>query len=145
MNILEAKQVLATYFEEKLRDGPIYDAPHLVKDYVVARYAGLEREVFSVGYLDSQFRLIEWRDTSLGTVDHTAVYPREIAREALLLNASAVIAAHNHPSGLAEPSVTDQLLTTVLKQCLSLVDIRLLDHLVVAGSKTVSFAERGLL
>jgi DNA repair protein RadC len=109
------------------------------------RLAGREREVFAALFLDSQHRLIEYRELFLGTLDSATVHPREVLRYALELNAAAVILAHNHPSGVAEPSRADIALTERLRSVLALVDIRLLDHLVVVPGLAVSFAERGLI
>ena len=96
-------------------------------------------------FLDSQHRLIEWRELFQGTLTQTSVYPREVLRQAMALNAGAVILAHNHPSGLAEPSRADEFLTQSLKNALAMVDVRVLDHLVVGQGQVVSLAERGLL
>lgn len=101
--------------------------------------------IVSLFFLDAQHRLLAWRELFHGTLTQTSVYPREVLREALALNAGAVILAHNHPSGLAEPSRADELLTQQLKSSLALLDVRVLDHLVVGRGQVVSFAERGLL
>jgi DNA repair protein RadC len=105
----------------------------------------LQHEVFVTLLLDAQNRLIEYVELFRGTLTQTSVYPREVVKVALTKNAAAMIMAHNHPSGVAEPSRADELLTQTLKQALSLVDVRVLDHFIVAGADTVSFAERGLL
>jgi DNA repair protein RadC len=105
----------------------------------------LEHEVFIILLLDSQNRLIEAQELFRGTLIQTSVYPREVVKSTLARNAAAVVFAHNHPSGVAEPSRADELLTQSLKQALALVDVRVLDHFVVAGTSTVSFAERGLI
>ena len=131
--------------DQQLQRGPVFDSPAKVKDYVALRLGGLPREVFGVLFLDGQHRLVEWRELFQGTLTQTSVYPREVVRQALALNAGAVILAHNHPSGLAEPSRADEYLTTTLKSALGLVDIRVLDHLVVGAGQVVSFAERGLI
>ena len=102
-------------------------------------------ECFSVVFVDSQHRVIAARELFRGTLTQTAVYPREVARQALQLNAAAVILAHNHPSGVAEPSTADRLLTDTLRAALGQLDIAVLDHLIVAGNQCVSFAERGWL
>ena len=125
--------------------GPLLSSPEAVRDYLRLRIALLEHEVFLALFLDAQHRLIACDELFRGTLAQTSVYPREVVKEALARNAAAVIFAHNHPSGLAEPSRADELLTAALKQALALVDIRTLDHLVVAAGQTVSFAERGLL
>jgi len=102
-------------------------------------------EVFCCLYLDNRHRLIAFEELFRGTIDGAAVYPREVVRQAMLHNAAALIVAHNHPSGIAEPSHADALITQRLREALALVDIRLLDHLIVAGPATLSLAERGLL
>jgi len=130
---------------QQLERGPVFDAPARVKDYVALKLGGLQREVFAVLFLDAQHRLIELREMFHGTLTQTSVYPREVLRLAMDLNAGAVILAHNHPSGLAEPSRADEFLTQSLKTALAMVDVRVLDHLVVGSGQVVSFAERGLL
>jgi DNA repair protein RadC len=137
----QARQMIS----RRVRRGAAMSSPEAVKDYLRVRMAGLEHEVFTVLFLDAQNRLIEVKDMFRGTVTQTSVYPREVVKEALSLNAAAVILAHNHPSGLAEPSRADEFLTQTLKSALALVDVRVLDHLVVAAADTVSFAERGLI
>jgi DNA repair protein RadC len=130
---------------QQLRRAPAFDSPAKVKDFVGLQLGQLGHEVFAVMFLDAQHRLIEWRELFQGTLTQTSVYPREVVRHALALNAGAVILAHNHPSGLAEPSRADEYLTQSLKAALQLVDVRVLDHLVVGTGHVVSFAERGLL
>jgi DNA repair protein RadC len=107
--------------------------------------ARLEHEVFMALFLDAQNRVIAAEELFRGTLTQTSVYPREVVKRALVHNAAAVILAHNHPSGVAEPSRADEFLTQTLRQSLSLVDARVLDHFIVAGNGVVSFAERGLL
>ena len=131
--------------QQGLQRGPVFDAPAKVKDYVALQLGGLQREVFGVLFLDAQHRLIEWRELFQGTLTQTSVYPREVLRSAMSLNAGAVILAHNHPSGLAEPSRADEFLTQSLKSALQMIDVRVLDHLVVGAGQVISFAERGLL
>lgn len=109
------------------------------------KLAQLEHEVFAVIFLDNRHRLIEYRELFRGTVDNTTVYPREIAKEALARNAAAVILAHDHPSGVPEPSDADRLITRRVRDALELLDVRVLDHLVVGGDEIVSLASRGLL
>ena len=121
------------------------DSPGLVQNYLTAKLGLLPYEVFAVVFLDAQHGIIECREMFRGTLTQTSVYPREVVREALELHAAAVILAHNHPSGAAEPSRADEYLTQTLIKTLQLVDVRVLDHIVVAGGTTVSFAERGLL
>ncbi|WP_028997394.1 RadC family protein [Azohydromonas australica] len=129
----------------ELARSPVFDAPAKVKDYLSLRLAGLEHEVFAVLFLDSQHRLLCMEELFRGTLTQTSVYPREVVKRALQLNAGALILAHNHPSGLAEPSRADEFLTQRLKTALQLVDVAVLDHLVIGAGQTVSFAERGLL
>ena len=120
-------------------------SPEAVRDYLRLTMAPLPYEAFLVIFLDSQNRLLAARELFRGTLAQTSVYPREVVKAALEHNAAAVILAHNHPSGVAEPSRADELLTQSLKQALALVDIRTLDHFIVAGARVVSFAERGLI
>jgi DNA repair protein RadC len=130
---------------EDVRRDTLLNAPGKVRDYLRLTLAQRPHEVFLALYLDAQNRLIAADELFRGTLTQTSVYPREVVKHALRHNAAAVILAHNHPSGVAEPSRADELLTASLKQALGLVDVRVLDHLIVAGSATVSFAERGLL
>jgi DNA repair protein RadC len=124
---------------------PVFDAPDKVKDYLALQLGGHRHEVFAVLFLDAQSRLIVLEEMFRGTLTQTSVYPREVAKRALDVHAAAVILAHNHPSGAAEPSRADEYLTQTLKSALALVDVRVLDHLVVGHGAVVSFAERGLL
>ena len=128
-----------------LSQAPVFDHPAVVKQFVALTLGALEHEVFAVLFLDNQHRLLKHEEMFRGTLTHTSVYPREVARRALELNSAAVILAHNHPSGAAEPSRADEFLTQSLKSALQLVDVRVLDHLVVGRGTVVSFAERGLL
>jgi DNA repair protein RadC len=130
---------------QPLREEPVFDSPQRVKDYVALQLRGRTQEVFTVLFLDAQHRLLQWQEMFTGTLTQTSVYPREVVRQALQHNAGAVILAHNHPSGLAEPSRADEFLTQTLKSALALVDVRVLDHLVIGQGQVVSFAERGLL
>jgi DNA repair protein RadC len=130
---------------EPLRAAPVFDAPNKVKDYVALHLGTRAQELFAVLFLDGQHRLLKLEPMFHGTLTQTSVYPREVARRALELNAGAVILAHNHPSGVAEPSRADEHLTQTLKSALQLVDVRVLDHLVVGQGTVLSFAERGLL
>lgn len=116
-----------------------------MRDYLRIMLAQREHEVFMVLFLDAQNRVIAPEEMFRGTLTQTSVYPREVVKRALSLNAAAVILAHNHPSGVAEPSRADEFLTQSLRSALALVDIRVLDHIVIAGSNATSFAERGLL
>ena len=130
---------------DRVKPGVTLASPQDVKDYLRLEIGLLEHEVFCVVYLDAQHRVIEQRQMFRGTVTQTSVYPREVVKESLHLNAAAVILAHNHPSGVPEPSRADEFLTKTLKTALQLVDVRVLDHLVVTANAVVSFAERGLL
>jgi len=120
-------------------------SPEAVRDYLRLTLGARPHEVFVGLYLDSQNRLLAVEELFRGTLAQTSVYPREVVKAALAHNAAAMIFAHNHPSGVAEPSRADELLTQALRQALALVDIRTLDHFVIAGSRLTSFAERGLL
>ena len=117
----------------------------LVKDYLIHNITEKEHEVFGCLFLNNQYRLIKDQIIFRGTIDGASVYPREVAKEALLCNAAAVIFYHNHPSGLNEPSVADKAITTRLKDALNTVDIRVLDHIIVAGVDAYCFAEHGLI
>jgi DNA repair protein RadC len=130
---------------QQLSERPVFDSPQRVKDFLRLQIAHLGHEVFAVLFLDAQNRLIELEEMFRGTLTQTSVYPREIVKRALARNAHAVILAHNHPSGVAEPSRADEALTQTLANALKLVDVRVLDHLVVGQAEVVSFAERGLL
>jgi DNA repair protein RadC len=130
---------------EEIAGKDVLNSPDAVRDYLRLSLSALPYEAFMALFLDSQHRLVAADELFRGTLAQTSVYPREVVKAALACNAAAVIFAHNHPSGVAEPSRADELLTTALKQALALVDIRTLDHLIVAGRRIVSFAERGLL
>lgn len=131
---------------EKMSVGDVFDAPATVRDWLRMRLGSLPHEVFAVLLLDARNRLIEAVELFRGTLTQTSVYPREVVKLALAHNAAAVILAHNHPSGAAEPSQADELLTRSLKDALALVDVKVLDHFVVtAHASPLSFAERGLL
>jgi DNA repair protein RadC len=129
----------------ELRTQPVFSSPQLVKDYVQMRLGALPHEVFAVLFLDAQHRLIVCEELFRGTLTQTSVYPREVVKRSLELNAASVILAHNHPSGTLEPSRADELLTQTLRTSLQLIDVRVLDHLVVGHTGAMSFAERGLL
>jgi DNA repair protein RadC len=128
-----------------LRSRVTMTSPQAVKDYLVALLGSLQHEVFGVVYLDAQHGVIAVEQLFRGTLTQTSVYPREVLKESLARNASALILWHNHPSGSPEPSRADEFLTQTLKSALALVDVRVLDHMIVAGNKVTSFAERGLL
>jgi DNA repair protein RadC len=130
---------------ESLKAGPSLASPSATCDFLTAKLRDLEHEVFCCLYLDKRHRLIEFQEVFRGTIDGASVHPREIVKLALQRNSAAVIVAHNHPSGIAEPSQADELITQRVKEALALVDIRLLDHIIVGDGVSVSFAERGLL
>lgn len=133
-----------TLLERQLREpGASFTSSHAVRDWLRLQLASLEREEFSLLFLDNQHRLIAYETLFTGTLSHTQVHPREVVKAGLKHNAAAIIVAHCHPSGLAEPSNADRQVTTRIQQALGLVDIRLLDHLVVGGMEIVSFSERG--
>lgn len=139
--LCHARRLLAN----RVRRGATMSSPEAVKDHLRLELGVLEHEVFCVLFLDAQHRIIALKQLFRGTVSQTSVYPREVVKEALSVNAAAVILAHNHPSGSVEPSRADEFLTQTLKTALALVDVRVLDHLVVAGADVCSFAERGLV
>jgi DNA repair protein RadC len=136
-----ARQALSLH----VRKGTVFSNPKITANYLTARLAQHPYEVFTLIYLDNRHRFIAAEDLFRGTIDGATVHPREVVKEALKHNAAAVIIAHNHPSGVAEPSNADELITRRLKEALNLVDIRVLDHIIVAGGTTTSFAERGLI
>ncbi|MEO7404345.1 MAG: DNA repair protein RadC, partial [Burkholderiales bacterium] len=129
----------------KLEVGVYLNSPAAVREYLALELRGRPYEVFVVLFLDAQHRVIAMDEIARGTVNQTNVYPREVVRAGITHNATAVILAHNHPSGVAEPSAPDHRLTRALVDALHLVNIQVLDHIVVAGAETLSFAERGLL
>ncbi|MFA9219208.1 MAG: DNA repair protein RadC [Sphingomonadaceae bacterium] len=130
---------------EQIKAGQTLGSPQAVKDYLQLLFRGEACESFHVLFLDVKNRLIDIRELFRGTLTHTSVYPREVVKAALARNAASVMLAHNHPSGTPEPSESDLLLTRALVQALALVDIRILDHFVVAGHQVHSFAEHGQL
>ena len=130
---------------EEIGERDAMSSPRAVRDFLQLSLGGRPHEVFAVIFLDSQNRMLGLEELFRGTLTQTSVYPREVVKTALRYNAAGVIFAHNHPSGVAEPSRADELLTQTLKQALLLVEIKTLDHFIVAGTRTVSFAERGLL
>ena len=140
-----ALEIARRHLAERLARGDALTSPEATRRYLASRLKGLAHEVFACLYLDNRHRVIEYEELFRGTLDSAAVHPREVVKAALAHNAAAVILAHNHPSGVAEPSQADQSLTRRLCEALGLVDIRVLDHLVVGDGETVSFAERGLL
>ena len=130
---------------EQLQQQDVLNSPQAVRDYLVLKLGSLTKEVFLVLFLDTQNRLVATEEMFSGSLKSTSVYPREVLKRALHHNAAAVIFAHNHPSGIAQQSQADELLTKQLKQALALVEVQVLDHFIVAGNNTLSFSERGLL
>jgi DNA repair protein RadC len=142
---LIARELVKRWLAEEFRNGDMLNAPNVVRDYLRLLFAGREHESFVVIFLDAQHQVLVVDELFRGTLTQTSVYPREVVKAALRVNAAAVIFAHNHPSGIAEPSQSDRMLTDALKQVLALVDVRVLDHFIVAGNSVLSFAERGLV
>lgn len=140
--ILDAARVILS---RRIRRGASIANPRATREFLRLRLAIHDHEVFAILFLDNRHRLIEFVPLFRGTVDGATVHPREVVKEALARNAAAVILAHNHPSGVAEPSQADELITHRLRDALALIDVRVLDHFVVTGDQIVSFAERGLL
>jgi len=143
--LLAVMEMARRALAQQMQAAPVFDSPQRVKDYVSLQLAGRSQEVFAVLFLDAQHRLLRLEEMFQGTLNQTSVYPREVLKRALALNAAAVVLAHNHPSGVAEPSRADEYLTQTLKTALQVVDVRVLDHIVVGTGSAVSMAERGLL
>ena len=131
--------------QEKMKENAALTSPGAVRDYLRLALSRREEEVFVCIWLDAQHKVIQIEQAFTGTLTQTSVYPREIVKSALARNAAAVIFAHNHPSGVAQPSQADELLTRNLKEALALVEVKVLDHFIIAGNQAISFAERGLL
>ncbi len=140
-----AAEISRRQLAESLRAGPSMASPRATGEFLRAKLRDLEHEVFCCLFLDNRHRLIQFEELFRGTIDGASVHPREIVKLALQRNCAAVIVAHNHPSGIAEPSRADELITQRVKEALALVDIRLLDHIIVGDGASVSLAERGLL
>lgn len=143
--LLAVMEMARRALAQQMQASPVFDSPQRVKDYLGLQLAGRPHEIFAVLFLDAQHRLLRLEEMFQGTLTQTSVYPREVVKRALALNAGAVVLAHNHPSGVAEPSRADEYLTQTLRSALQLVDVRVLDHLVVGQGQVVSMAERGLL
>lgn len=141
----EIVNVARALLDAKIKRLGTMDSVASVKAFLSLRLGDLQYEVFAVMFLDAQHRVIDYREMFRGTLSQTSVYPREVVKEALALNAAAVILSHNHPSGVAEPSRADEFLTKSLQSALALVDVRVLDHIIVGGGQTLSMAERGLM
>lgn len=140
-----ALELLRRSLEQKSTERAALTSPTAVRDYLRFALGQREHEVFVCVWLDAQHKVTAFEEVFSGTLTQTSVYPREIVKKALARNAAAVIFAHNHPSGVAQPSQADELLTRSLKEALALVEVKVLDHFVVAGNQAISFAERGLL
>ena len=143
--ILAIPELGRRYFEASLARGDAIRSPADTETYLQARLQHLGHELFCCLYLDNRHRILAFVELFRGTIDGTSVYPREVVKEALAVNAAAVILAHNHPSGVAEPSQADERITRRLRSALELVDIRLLDHLIIGAGRATSMASRGLL
>ena len=130
---------------EELSSRSALTSPGAVRDYLRLSLAHRQHEVFVCIWLDAQHKIVGTEEAFRGTLTQTSVYPREIVKKALARNAAAVIFAHNHPSGVAQPSQADELLTANLKEALALIEVKVLDHFIIAGNQAISFAERGLL
>lgn len=143
--LLCARELLSRALCEHMQERTAFDSPRTVQEFMHLKIGGLSYECFYVLFLDSQNRLIEAEEMFRGTLMQTSVYPREVVKRCLQLNAAAVILSHNHPSGASNPSRADEVLTQTLKACLALVDIRVLDHIIVGDSKITSMAEMGLM
>jgi len=140
-----ALELTERYLQAGFERGSAISDPASTRRFLKSKLRGYTREVFACMYLDNQHRLIRYEELFFGTIDGASVHPREVVKHALKYNAAAVIFAHNHPSGVAEPSQADQRITDRLKSALLLVDVRVLDHMIVGDKDVLSFAERGLL
>jgi DNA repair protein RadC len=143
--LLAVTELCRRALTEKAREAPLLNSPGAVEDFLRFRIGALSREVFVGLYLDARHQLIDVRDEAQGTLTRVPVFPQEIARHALAVNAVGVIVAHNHPSGGVEPSASDRKLTKSIQDTLAVIDVKLLDHIVVAYNEVCSFARRGLL
>jgi DNA repair protein RadC len=140
-----AVELARRHYAEAMRAGPPLDSPQATRDFLIRRLRDTPHELFCCLHLDNRHRLIAFDELFRGTIDGASVHPREVVKQALARNAAAVILAHNHPSGVAEPSQADELVTRRLREALQLVDIRVLDHMIVADNGCLSFAEHGLI
>jgi DNA repair protein RadC len=140
-----ALEVGKRYLEKSINAGDAITNPEKIKQFLKAKMRAYQQEVFSCVFLDNQHRILDYKELFYGTIDGASVYPREVVKQTLAFNAAAVIFAHNHPSGIAEPSQADKKITERLVKALNLVDVRVLDHMIVGDDEVVSFAERGLL
>ncbi|MEY4933282.1 MAG: hypothetical protein RLZZ403_1602 [Pseudomonadota bacterium] len=140
-----ALELARRHYEQRMQAGCVLANPRATREFLQMRLRDLAHEVFCCVYLDNRNRVTGFEELFRGTLDGASVHPREVVKHALARNAAAVILAHNHPSGVAEPSQADEIITQRLKDALGLVDIRVLDHIVVGDGSCESFAERGLL
>ncbi len=140
-----ARELVKRWLHEEMKHREVFSDPRAVFEYLKVHFAGREYESFVVLYLDAQNRLIEVEELFRGTLTQTSVYPRELVKNALRFNCASVVLSHNHPSGVNTPSRADEHLTQLLKSALALVDVRVLDHIIVAGNSSLSFSEKGLL
>src|SRR5690554_3506068 len=145
LKIKLALEITARYLGEKLQRADALTSPDLTRKFLQLKLRDLDYEVFGCVFLDNQHRVIKLEDIFVGTIDGSAVYPREVVKKALMNGAAAVILYHNHPSGVAEPSSADRAITERLKKALDLIDVRVLDHLIVGDGRCESFAERGII
>jgi DNA repair protein RadC len=143
--LVAARECCCRYLQEKLPAGKAIRSPQDTREFLIARLRDRPQEVFCCLFLDNRHRVLAFDELFRGTIDNTTVYPREIVRQALQRNAAAVILAHNHPSGVAEPSEADQLITRRIRGALDLIDVRLLDHFIVGDGVCTSLASRGML
>jgi len=143
--LLVARELVYRWLAEELAERDVLSSPDVVRDFLRLHFAGRDYEAFVVLFLDAQNRLIAAEELFRGTLSQTAVYPREVLKEVLKHGAAAVILSHNHPSAIGEPSQADRYLTEQLQKALAFVDVKVLDHLIVAGNTAVSFAERGMV
>ena len=143
--LLCARELMSRALAESIQCRPTLGQPRAVQDFLRLKIGGLPYECFWVLFMDSQVRLIRAEELFRGTLTQTSVYPREIVKRALHFNAASVILAHNHPSGISQPSSADEALTNAIKACLSLVDVRVLDHIIVGEGESASMAAMGLI
>ncbi len=143
--LMASLELARRHFKESLRTSSALSAPDFTRRFLLAQLRDRHYEVFCCLFLDNRHRLIAFEEIFRGTIDGASVHPREVVRQALLRNAASVIIAHNHPSGVAEPSLADEGVTRRLRQALALIDVRLLDHVIVGDGQCFSFCEQGLL
>ena len=145
MSLEQLCSAMSLLLDNHFKRESVLTSPDMTKSYLISKLAGFESEVFSCIHLDNQHQVIAYEELFYGTIDGASVYPRDVVKSCLQHNSAAVIFAHNHPSGVSDPSRADEAITKRLKTALETVDIRVLDHIIVGGSHTTSLAERGLL